>query len=181
MPGFNIAAAGGGGEDGGGVSHTVEIARKHRFKLDILEPLSSGSTLLFLEKCTRPSPEFEEVTIHNGQDEIYRPGKNKWMPIEFTFYEKLNGNVNQPVELINKWYADLTAILKESRHTEAQNYYKNAELQMLDGEGDPIWTYFIYDCWPQKVSPSDLAYSDSDLATVSVILRFNKAQEKQKR
>lgn len=167
--------------------NTVETARKHRYALEIFEPLGTqqDGILLYLEKCTRPTPEFDEITIHNGQDEIYRPGKVKWNPIEFTFYEKTTGKdddlTDQAAELIYKWWAESTAIISESRHTFPSLYYKNAELAMLDGVGRPIWTYFLYDCWIQKTSPSDLAYSDSDIATISIIMRYNKAKEQQKR
>lgn len=168
--------------------NTVETARKHRYALEVLEPFrgpEDDGILLYLEKCTRPTPEFETVTIHNGQDEIYRPGKVKWNPIEFTFYEKTTGDdndlTNQAAELIYKWWAEITAVISESRHTLPVAYYKNAELAMLDGEGRSIWTYFLYDCWIQKVTPSDLAYADSDLSNISVIMRYNKAQEQQKR
>jgi hypothetical protein len=138
-----------------------------------------------MEKCTRPTPESDEITIHNGQDEIYRPGKNKWNPVEFTFYEKFRGQpgdfTNDAADKIYRWREETVAVLRESRLAPALVMYRNAELQMLDGVGNSAWTYFLYDCWPQKVTPSDLAYSDTDIATVSVTLRYNKAQEKQKR
>lgn len=195
MPGFNIPIIGGCHDENAfdtdsasqGPDYLVETARKHRYVLDILDPLGTrdNGVLLFLEKCTRPTPEIAEITIHNGQDEIYRPGKNKWGPVEFTFYEKLRGQpsdmTNHAAELIYKWWSDTMIDLSRSIHKPVVDYYKRGELQMLDGVGNPVWTYFLYDCWPQKVTPGDLAYSDSDIATISVILRFNKAEEKQKR
>lgn len=157
--------------------------------------------MLFCEKCTRPTPEIDEITIHRGQDEIYRPGKNRWSPIEFTFYEKLSGGhsvsgyygvgnqTNEVAELIYKWwgseesaYSNRHTMINLSTSTQhalgPKSYYKNAQLQMLDGVGKPVWTYFLYDCWPQKISPIDLSYSDSDIATITVTMRFNKAVEK---
>jgi hypothetical protein len=174
-----------------GPAYTVETARKHRYRLEILEPLGPISQggggdgiLLFLEKCTRPTPEVDEITIHNGQDEIYRPGKQRWNPIEFTFYEKLRGDpgdfTNEAAEKIYKWWGEAMIDLQRSIHNPIATYYKRAQLQLLDGVGDPVWTYFIYDCWPQKVTPIDLAYSDTDIATITVTLRFNKCEEKQK-
>lgn len=167
-----------------GPSSTVETARKHRYRLEILEPFGSNNDgiLLFCEKCTRPSPELDEIVIHNAQDEIYRPGKQKWNPIEFTFYEKLreesgNSSVDDVAERIYRWWGETMVDLTRSIHNPITNYYKNAHLQMLDGVGRPVWTYFLYECWPHKISPSDLSYSDSDIATISVTLRYNKARE----
>ena len=168
-----------------GPHNTVETARVHRYRLEILEPLQS--VVLFCEKCTRPTPEIDEIVIHNGQDEIYRPGKQRWSPIEFTFYEKLRGGdpltgigdqTDETAELIYKWWGETMIDLTRSAHNPVKDYYKQAQLQMLDGVGNPVWTYFIYDCWPQKVSPTDLSYSDSEIATITVTLRFNKAQER---
>jgi hypothetical protein len=147
----------------------------------LLEPFGysdSYGILLFLEKCTRPTLEVDEITIHNAQDEIYRPGKQRWSPIEFTFYEKADDRVDEVAERIYSWWGQTMIALTRSTHNRVTNYYKSAVLQMLDGVGHPIWSYYLYDCWPQKVSPIELSYSDSDIATITVTLRFNKAEEK---
>jgi len=174
-----------------GPAYTVETARKYRYRLEVLEPFgaysgSGNGILLFLEKCTRPTPEIDEITIHNGQDEIYRPGKQRWAPVEFTFYEVLRGGdslgigeqVSEASERMYAWWGQVMIALTDSRHGSPIDYYKRAQLQMLDGVGSPVWTYYLHDCWPQKIAPIELAYSDTEIATTSVTLRFNKAEEK---
>jgi hypothetical protein len=174
-----------------GPAYTIETARKHRYRLEVLEPFGSyagsgNGILLFLEKCTRPTPEIDEITIHNGQDEIYRPGKQRWGPVEFTFYETLRGGdahgigeqVDEVAERMYAWWGQSTIALTESRQGSPTDYYKRAQLQMLDGIGSPVWTYYLHDCWPQKITPIELAYSDTEIATITVTLRFNKAEEK---
>jgi len=162
--------------------HTIETARSHRFRLEVLEPFGVGQNgiLLYLEKCTRPTPEIDEVVIYNGQDEIYRPGKNRWLPIEFTFYERLNsgGTTDDAAEKIYKWWGETMINLQESSLNQTSDFYKRAELTMLNGLNETVWKYYLYDCWPAKVTPSDLAYSDSEIARISVTLRYNKAEEK---
>lgn len=190
MPGFNIPAESCLDENAfkedaayTGANHVIETSRSHRYLLEIFEPMEGkGNTLLYLEKCTRPSPEFDEIVIHNGQDEIYRPGKNKWGPLEFIFYEVLRGNEpgsfkNSVAENLYEWWAKTMIILSDSKQGKPQDFYKNAYLQLLDGVGNPVWSYKIYDCWPQKISPSQLSYSESEIATISISLRFNKAEE----
>jgi hypothetical protein len=169
-----------------GPAFDTETARKHRFRLEILEPFgpntgSGSGILLFMEKCTRPTPEVDEITIHNAQDEIYRPGKQRWNPVEFTFYEKTYGSAvqtDEAAERIYKWWGEVMINLVIGDHGNVSDYYKNAQLQMLDGVGEPIWTYYLFDCWPQKVTPIELSYSDSDIATITVTLRFNKCEER---
>jgi hypothetical protein len=48
---------------------------------------------------------------------------------------------------------------------------------MLDGLGRKVWEYNLYDCWPIKVSPNDLDYSNTALSEISVTMRYNKAEE----
>jgi hypothetical protein len=70
--------------------------------------------------------------------------------------------------------------LNTSGHNPVTDYYKRAELSMLDGYGTDVWTYYIYDCWPIKVTPDDLSYSGNDIAKITVTLRYNKAQEQKR-
>jgi hypothetical protein len=193
MPGFNIPAESCLDEDAfqedsiySGSNNLSETARNHRYLLEVFEPMEGkgkdSNLLMYLEKCTRPTVEIDEITIHSGQDEIYRPGKNKWTPIEFTFYEKLRGNApgsfkNAAAENLYNWWAKSMIILQDSKQGKPRDYYKNAFLQMLDGVGNPVWTYKIYDCWPQKITPSQISYRESEISTISVILRYNKAEE----
>lgn len=188
MPGFNIPFQGPSQcptpPPGTGPSNAIETARKHRYLLEVLEPLGSqdNGILLFLEKCTRPAPEYDKILIHSAQDEIPRPGKTHWKEVEFTFYEKLDGDdgslEDTCAKLISEWHSKTMVNIETSLHNQPSQYLKNATLQMLDGGGTPVWTYNIYDSWPMKVSPSDLAYSDTDIATISVTLAYARARER---
>jgi hypothetical protein len=188
MPGFNIPNQSPGcptnPDQRGQPSNTVETARRHRYLLEVLEPLGQldNGILLFLEKCTRPSPEYDKIVIHSSQTEISRPGKTHWKEVEFSFYEKLDGSDNGSLEstcakLIYEWHAKTMVNIVTSLHNPPSQYLKNATLQMLDGDGSPVWTYNIYDAWPMKVSPSDLSYSDTDISTIAVTLAYARAKE----
>jgi len=168
-----------------GPDPNMEYARRNRWILEFLEPFGDikNGILLYAHKCTRPTPEIEEIEIHHGQDVIYRPGKNRWYPIDFTFYEKAHGTGDGPptedetARRIYDWWARSMINLTESRHGELDDYLKYGNLQMLDGSGIGIWEYQLYECWPLKVSPSDLDYADSNIAEITVTLRYNKAKE----
>lgn len=186
MPGFKIVfpdTCGSGGTPTG-PTHTLETARQHRYLLDILEPFGTqdNGLLLLLAKCTRPTIEFDKIMIHSSQDEIPRPGKQHWQPVEFTFYEKLDGGdgqqVDQCAKLIYGWWAQTMLNIQASLFNPVGEYLKDAQLSMLDGDGISVWTYFIYDSWPSKVTPSDLDYSASAIAMIGVTLQYSKAEEK---
>lgn len=183
IPGFNIPFSDACGSTiPGGPHNTVETARKHRYLVQVLEPFGNGEfgILLYAYKCTRPNIEIDQVMIHNAQDEISRPGKQHWKPVEFTFYEKLQGGsslFSQAAQLIYFWWGSTMINLETSLHNEPSQYLKNTQLDMLDGSGDSIWSYFLLDSWPSKVSPSDLSYTDSNIAEISVTLSYAKAKE----
>ena len=172
MPGFNIATLNQGGN---GPNNVVETARSYRYVLEVLQPLEP--LLVYGYQCTRPNIEFDEVTIHNAQDEIVRPGKHHWKPVEFKFYEILQGNTNQTAKLMYDWWASTMLDINTGRFSRAATYMKPVSLNMLDGDGKIIWNYELFDCWPQKVTPSDLNFRETDIANITVTLRYSKARE----
>lgn len=202
MPGFNVPIA--DGFQGGchdehatqgsfryeGPAHTIETARSHRFTLELFSPTEAAAIYslqrdeepfleLVLHKCTRPSPEIDEIVIHNGQDEIYRPGKNRWRPIEFTFYEvvKDSAGINDSASQLFRWWAQRCIWLTNSSTVSPASLATKAVLSQLDGGGVPIWQYHMLRCWPLKMTPSDLDYSSSDICETTVTMRFDKAYE----
>jgi hypothetical protein len=172
---------------GTGPASDTETARKHRYMLEVLAPLNFDSFLLFLLKCTRPGVEIDEIAIHNGQDEIFRPGKQHWKAVDFTFYEMLKDNgtgpaaqmdlIDRAAQLIYDWWSRLMINVGSSLHMPPENYLRDASLDMLDGNGSAVWSYALYDCWPSKISPCDLSYADTAIAEISVTLRYSKARE----
>lgn len=197
MPGFNIKSKDWmtktcddgpnipGSVDYGGPSIYIETARVHRYLFEVFTPFGTKADgiLLYLTKCTRPTIEIDEIVIHNGQDEIYRPGKNRWQPLELTFYEVLRDNKDAPpdrsmtAEMMFKLWADKAIKLSRSSGFDPQSFCSDAQLDMLNGIGTPIWTYKIYRTWPIKISPSDLSYSSSNISEITATMRFDKAIE----
>lgn len=180
-----------------GPNHLIESARAHRYCLRVFSQSGQGSSnihpfgtlsdgiLLYLSKCSRPSIEIDEITIHNAQDEIYRPGKNRWNTIDFTFYEVLydkepttNEHVtDQTAYRIFTWWAFRVINIQSSCIGSPAEYAADAQLDMLDGVGREIWTYQLYRCWPTKITPSELDYASSEISTISATLRYDKALE----
>lgn len=202
MPGFNIPIPNRCNDfdvynqpsyiDGLTPSNNVETSRSNRFILslfthgidnDTFGQLGKENILIHLQKCSRPSPEIDEIIIHNGQDEIYRPGKNRWKPIEFTFYEVLKDlddsllyNDNMTASRLFKLWSNNTINLNQSK-IRGPRYVSNANLSLLNGAGYPVWQYKLYRCWPSKIDSSQLDYSSKDINTISVTMKYDKAIE----
>ena len=200
MPGFYIVDKRcGPGEfvpiEGTVPPNDVETARRYRYRFESLEPLDKNNLLLFAYKATRPNIEIEQITIHNGQDEIYRPGEVKWLPIDITFYERVygemdsginSGGYDQPAELIYQWWAESVIHISTSLQgwpydfskLNAKGYRKACQLEMLEGSGMAIWTYYLVNCWPMKITPCELGYADTEIADITITLAYDKAIEK---
>lgn len=183
MPGFAInhqgEACGDGapGGDAGDVpSATDEYARKHRFELRVFDPLQD--ILIYAHRCGRPRPEIDRIAIHRSQEEIYSPGKHRWRPIEIQFYENVQANAQEDrvASRIYDWWSSQVLDLNLSTIT-TEEFKKDCELGLLDGEINVIWRYSMYGCWPSKIDPDDLDYSDTALAEISFTLEMDKAQE----
>lgn len=199
MPGFNIPlrpeVVSGIERFGGPVgnqpaepSNVLETARQYRFLLSGFKPNEYVSSYINFNVKTiqRPQVQFDEIVIHSGQDEIYRPGKTKWQPIDIVFYETLSSQSKSIVSYsIYDWWSRRMINIVDSTQRVAgvmtpdptTGFYFNAQIDMLDGLGDVIWSYILYECWPVQVKPGDLDYSATAIADTTVTLRYNRASE----
>jgi len=188
MPGFCISTTDNCNERSQyfGASNLAETARRHRYSLEILEPLNNGTgnILSYLKKCTRPVFEYEKIPIYNSGDVIHRPGIRKWKPVVMTFYETIHvsqsqnfptGNVT--AKLIYDWRSKTMADVNTGIFQKPSAYMKTCVLAMLDGDGNTIWKYSLYDCWPSSTDPCDLSYTESEISEISMTLQYSRAIE----
>lgn len=207
MPGFNIPVSNSCGKPGKsyGPSNSLETMRKHRFAFTV-----QGINQLAMDcihTMDRPKAESDEIVFHNGFEEVYRPGKYRWGPLSFSFYELYEQSIVSAREIRDWRYGQNTFIfegpatsqrrageengvgsqqnsssgvynLEDSVLTSSESKYKrNATIMMLGGTGDIGWRYQLYGCWPKEISPENLDYSSTDIAETTVVLRFDKAVE----
>lgn len=212
MPGFNLSLLRQGTNPQkfggppntltGGPTHPPEVARTYRFMIPYFLPLeftanqnnnrrntahpSNDGLQFYVKSIQRPGIEFDNITIHSGQDEIYRPGKVRSTPIEIVFYEVIGHGTDLIGQAFYAWWSRRVIDVSTSRgrrpgvwnnQDEFAGYYFNAQVDMLNGYGDAVWSYLLYDCWPEKISPAQLSYDSSELAEYSVTLRYNKLVE----
>ena len=180
MPGFLINGV---GDPAKNPANTVETGRRHRYLLTLLDPLKN--VLIYAHKVTRPTFEADVITAHNGQDLIYRPGKHKWNPIEMTIYDVVLGpslptaSEDSTAAAIYDWWRNSMIDVSNSKQFKPANYRKTCSLEMLDGSGNPLWSYQLYGCWPSKVSPSDLQYAETAIADITITLQVDRVVESQ--
>lgn len=167
MPGFSVLGM------GLGPNAAVEPATSYRWRFVTLGPLNQ--IVLYAHKADRPGPEIDQIVLHHGQDEINLPGKNRWRPIEISFYEVIQGSRDQAASSIYRWWSQETINIQASKI--APNFRKNCQLAMLDGRGSIVWSYYLYNCWISNVTPSTLDYRNNEIAEITFKLMMDKAKE----
>lgn len=167
MPGFMI------NNGGGGPPHTAETKRNHRWYWQTMDKANFGrEVFIYLQKCQRPKFVNEEPVMHHNQEQAYFVGKQSWEPITMTFYD-----AEQPVDISSRLWDWLNVANKipQANVAAPEAYKSQATLEMLDGVGVAIETWTIYGAWPKEVSYSDNDYTNTDISTVEVIVRYDRA------
>jgi len=166
VPGFNIGRDNQAGQPGA----TVETARQHRWKFATLKPLSD--ILIYAHKAGRPKVEIDRGILHHIQDQICFPGKQKWLPIDISFYHVIT-NTDAAFKIYQWWSSKVLDIARSSINLEKVT----CTLEMLDGKGTSTYRYTMYGCWPSKVTPEELDYASTKISEVTFTLEMDKAKE----
>jgi hypothetical protein len=166
VPGFNIGQNNQAQQPGA----TVEVARQHRWKFATLEPLKD--ILLYAHKSGRPKVEFDKATLHYQQDCVYFPGKQKWTPIEISFYHVIT-NTDAAFQIYQWWS---TGVININR-SQINLRKRTCTLEMLNGAGAAIYRYTMHGCWPSKVTPDELDYTSSKISEITFTLEMDKSTE----
>lgn len=177
MPGFVINGKGGNGIDPG-VDGTLELRRVHRWVFETLSPLDQ-KVLLVLKTASRPSVSFQEQEMFHNQERVYVAGQHEWEAITLTWYDvEQNPDVSGAIwDWMNGKGGDGGPfdIFESMNINPPKTYKKDATLAMVDGHGNASERWKIYHGWPQAVNWQTLDYTTSDLATIEVTYRFDRA------
>lgn len=171
MPGFSIE---GKSPATVGPSNVSEVRRKHRWTFTVVGVTApdANKATLYLQKAQRPSVKFEEATMHHDQEEAYFAGKTKWDPIALEFYDaEQDPDVSQ---FIWEW-VNAAVQISEATVAPPSEYKKFGRLEMYDGKGNMTERWKIIHCWPKDTNWNELDYASSDIAMVTVSLRFDRA------
>jgi hypothetical protein len=167
----------------------LDSVRSYRWLFNLFDPFKSdtlgntkvktaspGDLLCYLKKADRPSLEFDEIPIHNGPRTTYRPGKFKCNPINLEFYEVLGPDNEDRDSAAVRMYEWMRRAMFRSRASvfgTHKDYTFNARLLLLDGWGQPVHVYSLYNCFPTKITPSEMNYENDNIATITATIRYD--------
>lgn len=188
MPGFVIC-----GQGDSGLSAKIEIRRKHRW---VWQTLTQGSSeagaaqftqaeLLVLAKAQRPQVKFDAVEMHHDQERAYFAGKTEWNPIKLVWYDvEQEPNVSQSIW---NWFNRVTSFTRGCIYP--PSYYKGEGVLSMTGGctsglnngsvggAEISESWMVCNAWPQDGNWGDLDYAESALATIEVVMKFDRAMK----
>ncbi len=168
MPGFNINGT------GGIVPGTMETRRVHRWVFDALvSDLFPEICRVILQSAQRPNFKFEEPEMHHDQEVARFAGKQDWEPMTLTFYDG-----EQPRDVSKSLYQWVNTVVNLDTIEVAppSEYKKQAQLSMTNGRGVATETWQLYNCWPKESNWGNLDYTATDIATIEVQMRYDRAK-----
>jgi len=186
MPGFNICGI------GGSLAATIETRRDHRW---VFEALGKGggdlwptNALLILQSAQRPNFKFEEPEMHHNQEVARFAGKQDWEPITMTWYDA----EQSPDVSFHMWdwiqhvsrFDGGNSPGGEGQYgapfVQIPGYYKReGQLSMLSGVGVPTERWRLCNTWPKENNWGDIDYTSTEIATIEVQMRFDRAMRLQ--
>ena len=171
MPGFNVCGTGSDQPNS-----KAEMRRNHRWFFETIadEGIFSREVLLVLKSASRPKFTLEEAVMHHDQEQIYYAGKQSWEPIELTWYDKEGPGQEDSSAAILEWVKTVVDF-SDATVAPPSAYKKDANLNMTDGAGNTSESWQLCNAWPKDVSWNGLTYDNSDIAEITVSMRFDKA------
>jgi len=149
--------------------------RKHRWLFIIPAVSAEGINTLPPSRGARPSLSFKEMEAQHLTETVYFPSKPEWKPITLSLYDiKKPGSKQHPVF---EWVKKLYDPQRDAEWVPSCNGFKKprCRLELYDGCGNVIERWVFESIWPQAVEFGDLDMSSSDIVTLEMTLRYDRA------
>jgi len=158
-----------------GAAETL-LKRKFRFVFGIDYCIKNGSpqkrvSAYYVKMASRPDITIEDTELNFLNGKTWIPGKASWETITVTYYDAADAD---GVGLLS-WLATIYDFTSDCRYmaSRPQDYAGVGTLVMLDGCGNPIEQWQLYNLWPTSIKFGELDYSQSDVAEVELTLRYS--------
>jgi hypothetical protein len=126
-----------------------------------------GLPAYLIKTANRPTITFEEITLEHMNVKRYVKGKGEWGTIEITLYAPVVPSAAQAVmEWVRLSHESVTG-----RDGYSDFYKKDVTIDVLGPVGDKVEEWTGKGCWIQEANFSDLDWSSSEPAEVSLTLR----------
>lgn len=146
-----------------------EPLRKNRWLLRF--PADLGIQEWWCKSAKRPSIKQEAKAIEFLNTETYVVGRYTWEEIQVSLRDPIGPSASQAVM---EWVR-LHSESASGRQGYAAGYKRDVELEMLDPTGVVVSKWILKNTMCTAVNFGDLDYSQDDLATIDITLRYDYA------
>ena len=174
MPGFLITT---GAKHVGHEANSAqaETKRKHRWVFTVFwggQDTNLTRSSVYLQSAQRPHAVTEEVVMHHDEEQAYFAGKYHWEPISLVFYDVADPHDSSSA--IYDWFNKVVDV-KQATVSLPSAYKLPSTLNMTSGTGESIEAWELFNCWPIDVNWNDLDYTNTEIQTIDVSMKFDRA------
>lgn len=132
-------------------------------------------------KGQRPNFSFKEIALEHHSETIYMPGKIEWKPVQLTLYDTYNPQIqndNPVYQWIRSFYYPNDGqygYAAQNTQPSMEQFKKSAYINMYDGNGCLIESWWFQNAWPQEVNFNECDMGDSGVMTIDLTLRYDRA------
>ena len=146
-----------------------EPLRKNRWLFRF--PSDLGIMEWFCESAKRPSIQQKDVEIPFLNTSTWVVGRYTWDTIQVTLRDPIGPSASQAVMEWVRLHSESVS----GRQGYAAGYKRDVEIEMLDPTGVVVQKWILKNTMCTNVDFGDLNYSQDDLSTITMTLRFDYA------
>lgn len=152
----------------------------YRFRVTFLNFGVSNTTTELSKQVmdfTRPSLNFNPITIEVYNSKMYLQGKPEWQACTVNFRDDVNGSVSSLIgEQIQKQYD----FAEQASAVAGIDYKFQTLFEVLDGGNGNVTpnvleTWELYGCFISEVDYGSFSYKENDPATIKLQIKFDNA------
>lgn len=153
---------------------------QYRFRV-LFDSFGTGGDTLQMTKevidVTRPTVNFEQMTIDAYNSRSYLAGKHTWEPITLNLRDDANNKVQQ---IVGQQLQRQFDFYEQSSAVSGNSYKFQTKIEILDGGNGSnpntiIDRFHLVGCYLENVNYNNLAYSTSEPVTVTLSIRYDNA------
>lgn len=173
---------------------SAEALRKFRWIFQLVgisasDNIQNGLYSLPPRKSARPSLQFKTQAFEHLTETIYMPMKPDWQAVNLTLYDLKRCDQQNKYNAVYQWLRSGnpaqqagTAGLYDPRTATWTSvldggFKRTSQLVMLDSCGNVMETWVYENSFPESIDWGELEMSDSEVVTVSISLRYDRAYQ----
>lgn len=126
---------------------------------------------------TKPNLSFEAITMDVYNSKTHVAGKHTWEPITLTLREDANNNVQK---IVGQQLQRQFDFYEQASAVSGGTYKFQTKIEMLDGGNgafnpNVLDRFHLVGCYIESVNYNSLAYSNNDVVTTSLTIRYDNA------